>query len=109
MTQYPLVDHSPRIRVVLYNGHSGNNINPAQYDLSRNWPKDIYVCQMIDEEIFGLSFVMIPGFNSNKTDKMLLWLTCTIVCHCKEVWQIVDSKVSPFRVSVGILAFMILC
>ena len=36
-TNYLLLDHYPRIRVVLYNHHSGNNTNPAQYDCSRNW------------------------------------------------------------------------
>ena len=63
-----LVDHLAHIRVVLDHNHSGYNTNTAQYYCSRNWPGTIYVCQMMDKEIFGVPFVMIPGFNSNKRD-----------------------------------------
>ena len=84
LKQSLIIDHPPRLRVVLANHHSGNNNNPAQYDCSRNWPRTLYACHIIDREIFGVPFVMITGFNSNKRDKKLLWLTCTIICHCKE-------------------------
>ena len=96
LTQFLLLYHPPRIRVVLDDHNGGNNTNTAQYYCSRNWPGTIYVCQMMDKEIFGVPFVMIPGFNINKIDTKLLWLIYTILCHCKEVWQIVDSKFSPF-------------
>ena len=96
LTKSLLVDHSPRIRVVLYDYHSGNTTNPAQYAYSRSWPRNNYVCQMMDKERFGVSLFMIPGFNSNKSDTELLWLTCTTLWHCKEVCNIVDFKVSPF-------------
>ena len=36
LTQSILVYHSPHIRVVLNDHHSGNNTNPAQNDCSRN-------------------------------------------------------------------------
>ena len=39
---------------------------------------------------------MITGINSNKIETNFLWLTCTILCHCKEVRKIFDYKVSPF-------------
>ena len=91
-----LVDHSPPTIVVLYYFHSGKNNNPAQYDCSINWPRTIYVYHMMNNEIFGISFVMIPGFDRNKRDIKLLWLTCTTLCHCKEVLYIVDTKVSNF-------------
>ena len=68
LTQSLLVDHSSRIIVLLDNNHSGNNSNPAQYDCSRNCPRTIYVCQIMDKEIFGVLFVMIIGFLSNKGD-----------------------------------------
>ena len=35
------------------------------------------------EDLFGVTFVMIPGFNINKRYTELLWLKCTILCHCK--------------------------
>ena len=66
LTQSLLVDHSPRIIVVLDDNHIGNSNNTEQYDYSTNWPGNIYVCQMMDKKIFGVSFVMLPGFNSNK-------------------------------------------
>ena len=91
-----LVNHLPRIRVLLYENHSGNNNNPEQYDCSINWPRNIYVFHIQDKEIFGVPFVMIPGFNINKIDMELLWLKCTILCHFKSFWKIVNSKVSPF-------------
>ena len=84
LTQCLLVVHSTRIRVVIDNNHSCSNTNPFQYDCSRNWPRTLYACHIIDREIFGVPFVMITGFNSKKRDKKLLWLTCTIICHCKE-------------------------
>ena len=54
---------------------------------------------MMDKEIFGVPFVMLTGFNCNKIFTKLLWLTCTILCHYKEFWHIVDYKVYPFKVS----------
>ena len=48
---------------------------------------------------------MIPGFNINKIDTKLLWLIYTILCHCKEVFQIVDTKVSPFYSLSGKVVF----
>ena len=49
LTQSLLVDHSPHIRVVLGNHYGGNNTNPAQYDCSRNLPRTIYVCHIMDK------------------------------------------------------------
>ena len=77
-TQSILVYHLPRIGVVLDDHDSGNNNNATQYDYSRNWSRTICVCQKMDKEIFGFSFVVITGFNSKKIDMKLLWLTCTI-------------------------------
>ena len=83
LTQYILVDHSPCIRVVLDDHRSGNNTKPAQYDCSINWPSNIYVCQIMDKERLGTSFVIIPEFNTNKIYMNFLWLTCNILCNCK--------------------------
>ena len=61
LTQYPLVDHSPRIGGVLDDHRSGNNTNPSQYYLSRNRPRTTYIFQMKDKEIIGVPFVMVSG------------------------------------------------
>ena len=105
LTQYLLVYHSPHIIVVLDYHHSDNNNNFAQYDCSINWPGNIYVFQIMYKEISGVPFVMVPGFNINKRDMELLWLKCTILCHCKSFWQIVNSKVSPFYSLSGKVVF----
>ena len=62
----------------------------------------------MDKVKFGVPFVVIPGFGSNKRDTKLLRLTWTIKCHCKEFFQIAIPKFVIFRVSVGRLAFMML-
>ena len=66
LTKSLLVVHSPRIRVVIYDHLSGNNTNTTQYNWSRNLTRTIYVCLVMDNERFVVSFVIIPGFNSNK-------------------------------------------
>ena len=83
-------------QTALDDNNIGNNDNPEQNGCSRNCTRTIYVCHIMDKERFGIPFVMIPGFNNNKRDTEFLWLTCTILCHCKEVWHIDNYKVSPF-------------
>ena len=104
-----LVDHLAHIRVVLDHNHSGYNTNTAQYYCSRNWSRTIYVCQMTEKDNFGIKCVIVAGFNSNKRYTKLLFLTWTIICHCKEFWKTVISKVSPFYSIIGkVVFFMIL-
>ena len=84
LTQSILVYNSPHSRVVLEYHHSGNNTHSIQYYFIRNWPMNIYVCQIIYKERNGVPFVMITGFNINKRDKKLLWLTALLFYIAKK-------------------------
>lgn len=84
---------------------NGNGSNPTPYQSSPNWPKSIHVCQKNDKEKFGTPFPALRSFKyrggvaEERPDTTLLWVVCGILCHNKEVWNIISSDTPIFAES----------
>ena len=67
--------------------------------VKRSWQNMINLIKMEDQTCFGYAFRPIPQFSSNYHSSCLTWCLFAIFSSCKELWNIVDTKASPFRSS----------
>ena len=64
--------------------------------VKRSWQNMINIINMEDQTGFGYAFRLIPQFSNNYHSYLVF------ICKfssCKEIWNIIDSKESPFRSS----------
>ena len=57
------------------------------------------ILQTEDESGYGAQFRSTPSFNYNKGPSCFTWVVIAMLSTCKELWEIIDTKESPFRES----------
>ena len=68
-------------------------------DVKRSWQPIINILQTEDESGYGTQFRSTPPFNYNKGPSCFTWIVIAMLSTCKELWEIIDTKESPFRES----------
>ena len=67
--------------------------------VKRSWQNMINIINMEDQTGFGYAFRPIPYLLNNDHSSCLTWCSFATFSSCKEIWNIIDSKESPFRSS----------
>ena len=101
------VSFSDMIKIQLHESSNEQEIqitkdNPEANDiltipLKRSWQRIINLLQTEDIHGYGTQFRPIPQFVSYKYSSCFTWVLFSILNSCKELWEIIDSKDTPFK------------
>ena len=64
-----------------------------------SWKNRINIINMENRTGFGYAFRPIPQFSNHDHSSCITWCLFAIFSSCKEIWNIVDTKESPFSSS----------
>ena len=65
--------------------------------VNRSWPILINLLQTEDEHGYGTQFCPIPPFKTADQPSAFAWTMFAMISSCVELWQVIDTKPTPFR------------
>jgi len=69
----------------------------VQISVKRSWQHIIKLLQTEDESGNKTQFRSIPQFVNYNESSCFTWIIFAIMSSCKEIWEIVDTKDTPFK------------
>ena len=70
-----------------------------ELDARRFWKYRINLLQTQDYNRFGTQFMPIPMFKTNDNPSAPTWIIFSLISGSKELWQVINTKESPFRLT----------